>query len=648
MKCLPQTVVKPIALAMDDAQNFRQPRRLVTRQMYNVVTGMMDGDSSQPLHSMQDDNTTAEDKTETDELTPAAEAWSTAEKAYWAAAMAKGKGSKGKGGKSKGKGKGLAGYGECYNCGEWGHPARECPNLGKLHGGVPTAAAFKGGKGKGKTGKEKGKAGKGKGKYNYYNNNKRSLNYASEHDYNDTWGNQEAAQDWQGEHEWPGDTNSDNYNYGFWDSERSATNNYSPNYGMLLLKKPCVLTGSKYFQRDLLLNDGDSDDDEECEEREERHNSLCVAKCTVQSKQEDNKTKTKNRAKGGHTKLQHAMSTAISDSSKHNTMTTTSQCDDSNNDHTTGHDQTVSNYITTRQTTLNTMTNQPHDHTTRLTPHDSRTQSQHKRRVRFMNTMIRSCTCQDNEHDHHHDNYNYYNGSSSARDMRTGTHCNSSSKWSPNCVYSSNCSSCYVSPLRVWESDGEEARKVMSPREGSPLAKLLNMSMAHDQVPDHGSPAYTDGHEPSVGGERHDLVPRPSTCTCPRRLIVNAGDTGGVHSEPPQAQWRISGEAHTQRSRGQDGGAPPDPLRVAASTGEDRVTQAGPKGRAPEKDREDPSLQTGFRRPWFQNSTGPSESRVVRSEEDSQNASPQPGQLRVRSGQVSGTTYAAGTTTTSV
>lgn len=48
------------------------------------------------------------------------------------------------------------GYGECCNCGAQGHPARECPFPGKLHGGVDaagkgTAAALKGkGKNNGK------------------------------------------------------------------------------------------------------------------------------------------------------------------------------------------------------------------------------------------------------------------------------------------------------------------------------------------------------------------------------------------------------------------------------------------------------------------------------------------------------------------
>ena len=50
-------------------------------------------------------------------------------------------------GDNKGKGKGK-GYGECWHCGQWGHPRRECPELLKENG---IMAAFKGrGKGKGK------------------------------------------------------------------------------------------------------------------------------------------------------------------------------------------------------------------------------------------------------------------------------------------------------------------------------------------------------------------------------------------------------------------------------------------------------------------------------------------------------------------
>ena len=45
MKCLPSSAVKPIALALDEAQTFRQARRMVIRQMHNVVNGMMDGDA---------------------------------------------------------------------------------------------------------------------------------------------------------------------------------------------------------------------------------------------------------------------------------------------------------------------------------------------------------------------------------------------------------------------------------------------------------------------------------------------------------------------------------------------------------------------------------------------------------------------------
>ena len=55
MKCLPSSVVKPIAIALDGAVNFRQVRRLVVRQMHNVVTGMMEGDATQPLYAATED-----------------------------------------------------------------------------------------------------------------------------------------------------------------------------------------------------------------------------------------------------------------------------------------------------------------------------------------------------------------------------------------------------------------------------------------------------------------------------------------------------------------------------------------------------------------------------------------------------------------
>ena len=66
----------------------------------------------------------------------------------------------GKGGKgnSKLKGKGK-GYGECWHCGEWGHPRRECPQLLAQQNPKGSISAFKGGK----NGSWKGNGKKGKG-----------------------------------------------------------------------------------------------------------------------------------------------------------------------------------------------------------------------------------------------------------------------------------------------------------------------------------------------------------------------------------------------------------------------------------------------------------------------------------------------------
>ena len=77
------------------------------------------------------------------------------------------------------KQKGGKGYGQCWECGEWGRPRRECPQfLERMKNKRGEVVALKGGGKKGKKGTGKGKGGKGtwnggKGfqtyRYNYYN-----------------------------------------------------------------------------------------------------------------------------------------------------------------------------------------------------------------------------------------------------------------------------------------------------------------------------------------------------------------------------------------------------------------------------------------------------------------------------------------------
>ena len=113
------------------------------------------------------------------------------------------KGSKGNG-KGSGKGKG---YGECWHCGEWGHPRRECPLLQGKDAAKDSISALNGYKGSGRKGKgKKGKGGKGygfKGKgqgnngggyYNYRSPGKgveKGLNYMND-DWDNAWGTEEA------------------------------------------------------------------------------------------------------------------------------------------------------------------------------------------------------------------------------------------------------------------------------------------------------------------------------------------------------------------------------------------------------------------------------------------------------------------------
>ena len=271
VKCVPREVMKPLALHLENAETFQQVRKLIMRQMHDELTGMLEGENTQPLYSIgQDSPKKEEDKEE--EQAKTEEDWQKLEQEYLAALGQKGKGGKGgKGKRDNGKGKG---YGECWNCGQQGHPSRECPVPGKLHGGVGnqpgTTVAFKGkGKGKGKRGKGdwRGKGWKGRGK----SNGKHSLNLATESDYNAAWYG--AGEEDNGEYD--NYYNYDHsYNYAFTNNQQS-----SMHYSMMLTRsKRPIITGPTYFTTEMY--DDEEDETEEEEENDdkgskEEPNSTC-------------------------------------------------------------------------------------------------------------------------------------------------------------------------------------------------------------------------------------------------------------------------------------------------------------------------------------------------------------------------------------
>ena len=192
LRNLPKELVKNLAFELKKVNTIDEIQSIITIYLHDPMTGLARG---QPgplicLASQDDNNNTgctheaAPEKAEArhsthDTHTPTQPKPDTDLNAV--------KGDK----KDKSKGKG---YGECWHCGQWGHPRRECPQLLKEKGDL---AALKGkGKGKGKGSKGykgyKGRKGNGqgggkggKGKYNYGN---KGLNYYSDEDYYNAWG----------------------------------------------------------------------------------------------------------------------------------------------------------------------------------------------------------------------------------------------------------------------------------------------------------------------------------------------------------------------------------------------------------------------------------------------------------------------------
>ena len=251
-------------------------------------------------------------------------------------------------------------------------------------------------------------------------------------------------------------------------------------------------------------------------------------------------SKLKNKIGDSRIKLQNILFIAMrigvtlsDDSNEH-----TTRHDSIDNDHTIQHTSHDDNHTRRQDSTDN---NQHHRQCSNTTTLSQPPLQQHgakrrpKKQVKFINTTSGVCSCHNCEHDCH-DNEQQHDCGSSILGAMPGANCNCSSQMSFD-HHSSNSiagrirglsaatvpASSYVSPPRVWESEGEEAREVMSLREGSPPAKLLCSETT-------GGKCVSRGLSTDARASPERMVPCPSTCTCHRRLIVNVGGTGGIHS----------------------------------------------------------------------------------------------------------------------
>ena len=83
--------MKPLALHLESTTTFTQVRKLMMRQMHDELTGMMEGEDTQPLYNLE---TIEPDEKKAEGDNQNEEEWSQAEQEQWIAVL-KGKGGKG-------------------------------------------------------------------------------------------------------------------------------------------------------------------------------------------------------------------------------------------------------------------------------------------------------------------------------------------------------------------------------------------------------------------------------------------------------------------------------------------------------------------------------------------------------------------------
>ena len=187
---LPKDLVKNLAFEFRKADTVEDIQSFIIIYLHDPVTGLARGQPGPLICLITQDQAEEEDKTEAKTYSQAAglaaphatQQTQPKPEPSQESDLNAAKGDK----KGKGKGKG---YGECWHCGQWGHPRRECPELLKEKGdiavlkgkgkgkgkGYKGCKGYKGGKGNGYRG---GKNGKGKGGYN-----SKGLYYYGEEDY---------------------------------------------------------------------------------------------------------------------------------------------------------------------------------------------------------------------------------------------------------------------------------------------------------------------------------------------------------------------------------------------------------------------------------------------------------------------------------